>query len=59
MTSIGLRKAQRQLKMSKRLDYYKLLSVAKDANEKEIKKSYRTLALEWHPDKHEEGIALQ
>ncbi len=33
-------------------DYYKILNVAKSAKEDEIKKSYRTLAKQWHPDKN-------
>ena len=35
--------------MSKR-DYYEILGVKKDANQQEIKKSYRKLAKEKHPD---------
>ena len=31
-------------------DYYKILSVAENASDAEIKKSYRKLALEHHPD---------
>ena len=35
-------------------DYYGILGVTKDADAKEIKKAYRSLAHEWHPDKHQE-----
>lgn len=33
-------------------DYYKILTVATDASEKEIKKSFLKLAKEYHPDKN-------
>lgn len=44
-----LREAKLELKKSKRKDYYKLLGVPKDANDDQIKKAYRKLALQWHP----------
>jgi DnaJ-class molecular chaperone len=33
-------------------DYYKILELDKNASEGEIKKSYRSLAMKWHPDKN-------
>ncbi|KAF9969534.1 hypothetical protein BGZ73_008093 [Actinomortierella ambigua] len=43
-------KAQRLLKQSKQKDYYKILGVPRSATKREIKKAFRKLALEWHPD---------
>lgn len=33
-------------------DYYKILDVSKGANDSEIKKAYRKLAMRYHPDRH-------
>jgi molecular chaperone DnaJ len=37
--------------MSKR-DFYQILGVGRDANETELKKAYRKLAMQYHPDKN-------
>src|SRR5690625_138262 len=33
-------------------DYYKILGVARDASQKEIRKKYRKLAAKYHPDRN-------
>ena len=37
--------------MAKR-DYYEVLSLNRDCSEEELKKSYRRLAMKWHPDRN-------
>ena len=47
----SLREAKGMLKNAKKKDYYKILGVARDAREPDIKKAYRKGALKWHPDR--------
>ncbi|QSZ30562.1 hypothetical protein DSL72_000118 [Monilinia vaccinii-corymbosi] len=47
-----VRRAELELKKSKRKDYYKILGVEKDADENQIKKAYRKAAIIHHPDKN-------
>jgi molecular chaperone DnaJ len=42
--------------MAKR-DYYDILGVSKSASADELKRSYRKLALEWHPDRNKASNA--
>lgn len=40
-------------------EYKKLFSIDKDIDLKELKKKYRDLVKEWHPDKFQEGDSRQ
>lgn len=51
----ALMKAERQLKLSKRKDWYKILGISKTASAADIKRAYKRLALQWHPDKNVEN----
>ncbi|KAL0336292.1 UNVERIFIED_CONTAM: DnaJsubfamily B member 6 [Sesamum radiatum] len=34
------------------VDYYNILKVSRNATEEDLKKSYKRLAMKWHPDKN-------
>jgi molecular chaperone DnaJ len=45
--------------MAEKRDYYDVLGVDKDADEKEIKKAYRKLAMKYHPDVSDDENATE
>src|SRR6266487_2731316 len=46
-----LQKAHLELKRSKQKDYYKVLSVSRDADDRTVKRAYNRAAKIYHPDK--------
>ena len=55
-----LQEAQVALKRSKQKDYYKVLGLSKDADERDIKRAYRKMTKVYHPDKIQaEGVSKE
>ena len=50
---IRIHKIQREMKRIN--EYRKLFNASKETNLSELKKTYRTLVKDWHPDKFQEG----
>ena len=45
--------------MAARADYYKALGVDKKASQDEIKKAYRKLARQYHPDRNPDNASAE
>ncbi len=43
--------------MSTKRDYYEVLNVDRNATKEDIKKKYRKLALQFHPDRNKNAVA--
>lgn len=48
----ALRKINTAIQKAKEVDYYKVLSVPRNATKQQISRAYKKLAQKWHPDKH-------
>lgn len=50
---VKIAEAEKKAKLAAKKDYYKILGLEKNANEADIKKQYRKLAMKWHPDRNQ------
>jgi len=54
-----LQEAHNLLRRSKNKDYYKVLGVDRDADDRELKKVYRKLTKQYHPDKYRGELSAE
>ncbi|KAJ1925328.1 hypothetical protein IWQ60_004623 [Tieghemiomyces parasiticus] len=54
-----LMRAMQLQRVAQRPDYYKVLGVPKEAGTPEIKRAYRKLVKDWHPDKYEGELSTE
>ncbi|KAI8871151.1 TPR-like protein [Ramicandelaber brevisporus] len=54
-----LQKALRLQNVRKQRDYYKILGVSRDASQRDIKKAYRSMAQQWHPDTYRGELSAE
>jgi len=50
-----LEDAKKEEKIAKKRDYYKILDLQPNADEQQIRRAYKKLALKWHPDRNTES----
>ncbi|GMF26045.1 unnamed protein product [Phytophthora fragariaefolia] len=51
----AIARRSRSIQINATMNHYERLGVARNASEREIRRSYRSLALRWHPDRIRQG----